>query len=204
MTSRQEVNLYGPQLRPKVDYLSASMVSRGLVVLVLGLLLVACFDLFQNYQLGNEITERENTIAQLEQKITDVKKQLPKSQGIKLDREIRDLGLEIQRREAISRLIDGQSIGNTHGFSEQLSTLGESSTDKISLTAFEFSAGGDVVSMMGKTRTPESVPSYIDRLRQSESFSDSLFGSMNIARVNNQSQLNFSLSHDQHTGESNE
>ncbi|MGH1371216.1 MAG: hypothetical protein ACRBBW_04215 [Cellvibrionaceae bacterium] len=197
MTQRQEVNLYRPHLRPKIDYLSPKMVARAALVLVLGLLLTACFDLFQNYQINSEIAQREKSIAQLTQQVAQVKAQLPKSQSAKLDREIRNLRLEIHRRQAISRLIDGQSIGNTAGFSEQLSALGEKSSDKISLSGFSLAAGGDVVSMNGHTRTPESVPSYIDRLRQSESFSGSVFGSMSIARVNNQLPLSFSLKHDE-------
>ncbi len=196
MSQRQEVNLYRPQLRPKIDYLSALMVTRGAVVLVLVMLLMVCVDLFQNYQLENDIAERSVSIAQLEQRILEVKKQLPKSRAIQLDREIGSLRREIKRRHAISRLIDGQSIGNTQGFSQQLSALAEHSSDKISLTGFGLLAGGDVVSMAGKTRTPESVPSYIDRLRQSQSFRDSVFGSMTIARMTNQSSLNFSLTHD--------
>lgn len=204
MSQRQEVNLYLAELRPKIDYLSPMTVARGAVTLLLVLLLIACFDLYQNYQLSHEIVEREASIAQLNQQIADVKKQIPKSQGLKLDREIHGLGIEIQRREAISRLIDGQSIGNTHGFSEQLTALGENASDKISLTEFGFWVGGDVISMEGKTRTPESVPSYVDRLRQSESFSDSVFGPMKIARVKTQSLLNFSLNQDNHNGESHE
>lgn len=204
MNQRQEVNLYLDELRPKIDYLSPTMVARGAVTLLLVLLLIACFDLYQNYQLNHDITEREASIAQLNKKIGEVKKKIPKSQGIKLDREIHGLGIEIQRREAISRLIDGQSIGNTHGFSEQLTALGENSSDKISLTEFGFLVGGDVISMKGQTRTAQSVPSYVDRLRQSESFSDSVFGPMAIARVKKQTLLDFSLNQDNQNGESHE
>lgn len=204
MSQRQEVNLYLPQLQPTVDYLSVTVVARGIILLVLMLLMTVCFDIYQNYQLRDDIELRQTSIDLLQQQITSVKKQLPKSQKIRLDREIRALGVEIKRRQAISRLIDGQSIGNTEGFSEQLSMLSQKSSKKISLTQFGLSVGGDVVSLAGETRAPESVPAYIDRLRQSDSFSSSVFGPMSIFRQDSSSLLSFSLNQKDESGEPNE
>jgi len=204
VSQRQEVNLYLPQLQPTVDYLSVTVVARGIVLLVLMLLMTVSFDIYQNYQLRDDIELRQTSIDSLQQQITSVKKQLPKSQKIRLDREIRALGVEIKRRQAISRLIDGQSIGNTEGFSEQLSMLSQKSSEKISLTQFGLSVGGDVVSLAGETRAPESVPAYIDRLRQSDSFSSSVFGPMSIFRQNSSALLNFSLNQKDESGAPNE
>jgi len=204
VSQRQEVNLYLPQLQPTVDYLSVAVVARGIVLLLFMLLMTVFFDVYQNQQLQGDIELRQTSIDSLQQQITHVKKQLPKSQAIRLDREIRALGVEIKRRQAISRLIDGQSIGNTEGFSEQLSMLSQKSSTKISLTQFGLSAGGDVVSLVGETRTPESVPAYIDRLRQSDSFSTSVFGPMSIFRQNSSALLNFSLNQKDESGAPNE
>jgi len=204
VNQRQEVNLYLPQLQPTVDYLSVAVVTRGIVLLVLMLVMTACFDLYQNYQLHDDLELRQTSIDSLQQQIISVKKQLPKSQKIRLDREIRALGVEIKRRQAISRLIDGQSIGNTEGFSEQLSMLSQKSSKKISLSQFGLSVGGGVVSLAGETRAPESVPAYIDRLRQSDSFSSSVFGPMSISRQNSSSLLSFSLNQKDESGVQNE
>jgi len=204
VNQRQEVNLYLPQLQPTVDYLSVAVVTRGIVLLVLMLVMTACFDLYQNYQLHDDLELRQTSIDSLQQQIISVKKQLPKSQKIRLDREIRALGVEIKRRQAISRLIDGQSIGNTEGFSEQLSMLSQKSSKKISLSQFGLSVGGGVVSLAGETRAPESVPAYIDRLRQSDSFSSSVFGPMSISRQNSSSLLSFSLNQKDESGAQNE
>jgi len=204
VNQRQEVNLYLPQLQPTVDYLSVAVVARGIVLLLFMLLMTVFFDVYQNQQLQGDIELRQTSIDSLQQQITHVKKQLPKSQAIRLDREIRALGVEIKRRQAISRLIDGQSIGNTEGFSEQLSMLSQKSSEKISLTQFGLSVGGDVVSLAGETRAPESVPAYIDRLRQSDSFSSSVFGPMSIFRQNSSALLNFSLNQKDESGAPNE
>lgn len=200
MSQRQEVNLYLLRLQPSVDYLSVSMVARGLVLAVLVLSMTAAFDVYQNHQLQGEIDRRQSSNDSLQQQITEVKKQLPKSQKLRLDREIRALAIEVKRRQAISRLIDGQSIGNTEGFSESLSVLSKKSSKKVSLTQFGFSSGGDVVSLAGETRAPESVPAYIDRLRQSDSFSNSVFGPMSILRQQSSSLLSFSLNHNDESG----
>lgn len=204
MSQRQEVNLYLPKLQPKMDYLAGPLAVRGLLLVVAIFFVITGFDVVQNYRLQQAVEQRQTQIDGLSQQIADVKGQLPKSQGAKLDREIKRLGLEIARRQAISRLIDGESIGNTQGFSDQLVALSRQSSEQLSLTTFAFASGGQVVSLTGHTRSPEAVPGYIDRLRQSDSFSDSVFGPMAIARQDNHSVLIFSLNHTKPEGGKNE
>ncbi len=204
MTQRQEVNLYLSRLQPKLDYLAAPLVLRGFLLLAAVLIAITGFDLMQNYRLQQFVEQQQVQVDGLSQQIADVKAKLPKSQGAKLDREIKRLGQEIARRQAISRLIDGESIGNTQGFSNQLRALSQQSSEQLSLTTFAFARGGQVISLTGHTRSPEAVPSYVDRLRQSESFNDSVFGPMAIARQDNHSVLIFSLNHLESEGDEHE
>lgn len=201
MTQRQEVNLYLPHLQPKVDYLAPGVVVRGLAALLLIMVATACFDVVQNIQLQQQLDDERMQVDQLADQIEAVKEQLPESQAARLDKEIQQLGREVKRRKAISRLIDGQSIGNTDGFSEQLQSLARESSAQLALTGFEFSSGGDVVSLQGETRHPESVPYYVARLRDSDSFSNSLFGTLSIEREENTSRMQFSLSQPEEVNE---
>lgn len=201
MTQRQEVNLYLPHLQPKVDYLAPALVVRGLAALLLIMVAIACFDVVQNIQLQQQLDVEQVQVDQLADQIEAVKQQLPESQAARLDQEIQQLGREVKRRKAISRLIDGQSIGNTAGFSEQLQSLARESSAELALTGFEFSSGGDVVSLQGETRHPEAVPYYVARLRDSDSFSNSLFGSLSIQRQDGSSRLQFSLNQQEKASE---
>lgn len=193
MTDRQEVNLYLPRLRPSVDYFAPTMVARAVGVFLMILVAMALFDAYQNYALVALIEEQQQAMAERQTQLDDVKKRVPKSQGAHLERTIATMRSQVKRRQAISRLIDGQSIGNTQGFSRQLLALAEYSNDKLSLKGFQLQAGGKRIVLHGHARVAEAVPHYIELLRSSESFNDSVFGPLKIARANSGHSLNFSL-----------
>lgn len=193
MSKRQEVNLYLPQLRPRRDYLSAPMAFGGIGVLLLVMLLVGLGMHFNNRSLAAQIQQEQQVVSSLQQQVEEIQQHLPKSHAAQLDVEIVALREQIARRKAVGQLIDGKSIGNTKGFSRQLTSLAQSVTGDISLTGFELLDGGARVAVEGNTRSPQAVPRYVEALRETPSFKTAVFGSLRMDRQAATGLMTFTL-----------
>ncbi|NIB44383.1 hypothetical protein HBA55_32615 [Pseudomaricurvus alkylphenolicus] len=191
--SRQEINLYLPHLRPRLDYLSAPVVAAGLMAMVAVLVLLSALSGWQAGNLAEQLHQQKQRLATLEQQTEDFKSRLPASDADRLEAQITSISDEIERRRSISELIDGQSIGNAKGFSMAMDSLASQVNDQVALTGFDFIAGGRRIALAGQALSPEAVPLYVERLQVSEGFKDSLFGQLQIQRVPGKSHLSFSL-----------
>ena len=200
MNPRQEINLYLPGLRPQRDFLSARYCLSGLALVVLGLALLWGLEYRTTRLLKAEISSQQQQLEQLQQQLKLVKQTLPASRASELDDEIAQLRQQLQRRQAINRLIDGRSMGNTEGFSGQMTGLAQSVSKALSISGFDLQQGGKRVAVEGNALQAEEVPLYVEKLRALYSFRDSSFGQLNIRRGEKQGLLNFSFNRDDSDG----
>lgn len=191
MSKRQEVNLYLEHLRPQVDWLSPKLLAGYLGGWLLLLVAVVMFNSYQNTQLEDQLAAQQRALQVMTAQVQQLKGQLPKSRAAELDQQMKSLGAEVERRRAISRLISGQDLGNTAGFSAHLQGLARHSNASLSLQGFTLSQGGLVVALNGEVRQAQVLPAFLQALQAEPSFSDSHFGQLGITRE--EQRLRFSM-----------
>lgn len=191
MSDRQEVNLYLAHLRPQVDWFSPKYLGVSMGVWLLILVLITLQESYHNSALEKRLNIQTQTLQDLTAQVQELKGRLPVSRAAELDVEMTRVAKEVERRQAIRRLLTGQNLGNQAGFSGSMQGLARHSNDSIYLKSFALQQGGAQVSLEGEVREAHFLPSYLDALQGDESFHNSHFGPLSIARE--EQRLRFSM-----------
>lgn len=162
---QQSVNLYLPEMRPRVDWLSPQRFS----LLVLGsLVLVACMAGFQLW----ERAERQALLAALESRIADetvIAEEMESTLiGSATDQ---NLVTEVAVRQASVATLNATletlravNQGNLLGFATYLKNLSRASSDGLWLTHIHIAEGGRTALLEGYALDSALVPAFIERL----------------------------------------
>jgi Tfp pilus assembly protein PilN len=190
----QQINLYLPEFRPKVEMLSAE---RSATLLAVLLMLLVGLQVFR----ASEMSAAESVAAELEsqqQKLKEqaaILKKAPKPvKDAALEREIEQLREAIRNREGVAGIIASRSLGNDIGFSHHLVALGQRKVDGVSLEEFSLQAGGAFLRLSGLSQKPELVPLYVSQLQNDDHFKTTKFGYLSLR--NQGSGVSFLLSGD--------
>jgi len=161
----QSVNLYLPEMRPRVDWLSPQ---RFILTALAGFLLAASLG---GYQLW-ERNQRQATLATLEMQIaneTVVAEQMESTLiGSATDQ---SLVAEVASREASVATLNATletlravNQGNLLGFATYLKNLSRASSEGLWLTRIDISNGGSGVFLEGYALESALVPAFIEKL----------------------------------------
>ncbi|BFM12070.1 hypothetical protein R50072_22230 [Simiduia litorea] len=191
--SWQQVNLYLPEFKPKTEVLSFNT---AFIVCAVTCLLLAAFSVLgtvENRALYQSTQEIQLKLVTQDQDISRIKAALPRSQAALVQQEVDGLRLALERRQRIYQLISQQNLGNSDGFSSQLSALARQYQKNISVERFQIVAGGAEFNFSGKATSAQAVPQYLQRLQTEPSFDNTRFGHLVLERSPN-GVITFSLS----------
>ena len=155
------------------------------------LVLMAVQASYESSELEQRLDTDTQELQLLTAQVQVLKGQLPKSRAAELDAEIARIAVEVERRQAIRRLISSQNLGNQEGFSESMNGLARHSNESLYLKSFSLQQGGTVVSLQGEVREAHFLPAYLEALQGDRSFRTSHFGPLNISREDQ--RLHFSM-----------
>jgi|GEM_PF-354399 len=190
----QQINLYLPEFQPNREPLRSVQMLWGVGIFIVLLLIVSIISASANRERTQALAKSHAQLEQLKAKIVQLEQQRPHTNLAELDAQIVQLTQELDRREQIFSIIANKNLGNNTGFSAHLQALGRQSLDTLSLAVFSLQRGGNYVEFAGKSRSPDQIPLYVQRLRTEPVFARSAFGVLNIAPVkNNQGEFDFSL-----------
>ncbi len=178
----QQINLYRPEFRPSCEPLRSVHMLWGLVALIFLLSFYSGFTHQGNARLQQQLANEQALLESQHLTLQKLSLQQTQNQPAQLDAEIERLQQEIERRKQILALITDQDFGNTKGFSAHIQAMARQSLETLALESFSLKSGGNYVELAGKTRKPDQVPLYLQRLRAEDSFSKTRFGVLNVER----------------------
>lgn len=190
----QQINLYLPEFRPKVEMLSAeraALLLTVLLVLLVGLQMVRASDMNAAEAVAAEL-ERQQLA--LKEQATALKKAPKPVKDAALERQIEQLRDAIRNREGVAGIIANRSLGNDAGFSQHLVALGQRKVEGVSLQEFTLQSGGAFLRLSGVSQKPELVPLYLSQLQNDDTFKTTKFGYLSLR--NQGSGVNFLVSGD--------
>ena len=176
----QQINLYLPELRPKVDILSAE---RAAILLALLFVLLIGLQIFRSMEMSAAdavATELEDREEKLKDQAALLKKAPKPVKDAGLEREIEQLREAIRNREGVAGIIASRSLGNDGGFSRHLVALGQRKVEGVSLQEFTLQSGGAFLRLSGVSQKPELVPLYVSQLQNDEQFKITKFGYLSL------------------------
>ena len=178
---KQQINLYLPEFRRKVDPFTADnmLLMTGAVVVLL--VVLTAVEFWQTSKLKSDLADRQDDrlalVAETDQLVQDFGSQ---SEDPALARRAMELQEELDGKQLLQRFLDGRNIGSTAGFSEYLADLSRYHLGGLRLTDITLMDGGNQVVLQGEVLSPHLVPQYFQSLRQGMSFAGKEFESLKI------------------------
>ncbi len=176
----QQINLYLPEFRPKRDWLS---LENSLAMLLVYLILMAFYHLSvtgAHHRLEQNVATLEEKVKTLAAQSAALKKKPSAAERALLENQVNNLRKSLKNRQALAKVIGGQSLGNREGFSRHLQALSSNMVKGVALQGFEFEQGGVTAALRGVAAKPEFVPLYVSQLQKAPVFTNTRFGTLTI------------------------
>lgn len=192
----QQINLYLPEFRVKKDALSALLMGQVIAAVLVLMVLVTAYDMFTRWNLNNELVDLRAVLKEETRKTSELDEVLARrSQNRALTERLDQAEARLESSRQIRDFLRDTKLGNVIGFSEHFKDISRASIEGLSVTEFEFSEGGEQVTLAGQVIDSAMVPRYVSKLEASNSsIKDQLF-SPKISRLDAASQFfSFELS----------
>jgi len=167
----QQVNLYTQALRPKHVVLPLSHI---VAVVAVVLFIQIVFTVY--YQSGvlaveAKLPQAQANVDQLQQQTVEMEAKLNAMQKdpslVALNNR---LTKRLTARKQLISMLDSLAVGNRFPFSNLMTGLARHQVEFLWLTQIQFADGGHKVGLKGKTLKAESVPHYLQMLRDETLF----------------------------------
>jgi hypothetical protein len=167
---KQQVNLYLTEFRVEKDKLSPLLMGQILCGIVWTMIVVTGFDVFTRWQLEGELTQVRQALAVETTKVNDIDAQLAgRSQNSDLIARLANDEAVLNDLARIAEFLSETELGNVTGFSEYFKDISRAMIPGVAVSGFEFSEGGEGVSISGKVADSALVPLYVNNVKQGSS-----------------------------------
>lgn len=193
---KQQINLYLDEFRVQKDPITAEFMGKTLGAALIVMLTITGWDLYTHSQLENELAALRVTLTEETRKTDELDEQLARrSQNTDLTARLDAAEARYSAGLQIREFLGETKLGNVEGFSEYFKDLSRASIDGLSITEFQFTEGGEQVSMNGQVLDSAIVPRYVDNIANGQSPLRTKTFSPSITRGDVTSQLfSFELS----------
>ncbi len=180
---KQQINLFQPIFRrQKKPFSAATMLtlSTGFLLVFIG---IYAYSLYQLKPVETKLGNINIELHRLSNQVESLVKKFPgKSKNKLLETEIARLSNELEKRQAIEKVLIQHSLENTRGFSALLESLARKHVQGTWLTKVSITEGGEALGFEGKTFSSELVPIYIQQLAEEKSFTGLSFNVLELHR----------------------
>lgn len=167
----QQVNLYTQDLRPKKIILPLAHI----VAVVASILFIQiAFTLYYQSQVvavEAKLSSTQASVDQLQQQTVEMEAKL---NAMRKDQSLVALNKRLTKRltarKQLISMLDSLSVANQLPFSNLMTGLARHQIDSLWLTQIQFADGGHKVGLKGTTLKAESVPRYLQMLRDENLF----------------------------------
>lgn len=167
---KQQVNLYLAEFRVEKDQLTALLMGQVLGGIILTMVVIAALDSFTRWQLEGELKQLNQVLAVETTKTNNLDAQLARrSQSTDLSNRLVQAETTLSSSRQIADFLSGTKLGNVNGFSEYFKDVSRAMIPGLALSRFEFSEGGDGVTISGKVADSALVPLYVNNVKQGSS-----------------------------------
>lgn len=187
---QQQINLYLDEFRVVKDPITAELMGKTLAAVLVVMLTIASWDLNEQRLLGNELAALRETLAEETRKTEELDEQLTRrSQNTELTDRLTEAEARYAAGLQIREFLSETNLGNVDGFSEYFKDLSRASINGLSITAFQFTDGGEQATMSGQVRDSAIVPRYVQNIESGQSPLRNKTFSPSISRAEVESQI---------------
>jgi len=192
----QQINLYQPIFRRQKKVFSAIAMLQVCGIFMVVFASIYLYGQAKLQPLQEQSTQVRAEIAKMNAQLSKMENSATAESPSKLvENEIARLSAELQKRQQIKDMLEGQTLGNTAGLSSYMSAFARQHVQGMWLTKISISNGGRNLGLQGKTLTSELLPQYLTRLAGEDVLNGMSFNVLNLSRpVDPANPLEFSVS----------
>jgi len=192
----QQVNLYTQDLRPKKVILPLAHIVTVVAVILFIQIIFTVYYQSQVTAVEDQLPSKQASVDQLQEQTVEMEAKLS---AMRKDSSLvalnKRLTKRLTKRKQLISILDSLSIGNQFPFSNLMVGLARHRVDFLWLTQIQFADGGHKVGLKGKTLQAESVPHYLQMLRDETLFLGRTFDLFQLASDEDREKLlHFTLS----------
>ncbi len=183
----QQVNLYQLRFQKVRPPLAAGLLARGMLGALGVLLLVFGHAEWRARDAGARLESLHALRASESTRLVELATLYPAREvDAALEGEVAGLELERAAKTRLLGLLSNQGLGNTDGFSAQMSGIARRRVDGLWLRELRIEAGGSELALVGSALDAELVPRFLRNLGQEETFAGRDFRRLHIERSNDE------------------
>lgn len=167
----QQINLYQPIFRKEEKKFSTVAMLQAVGVVVVGVLAMYGYTLWQIAALKNELSRVEQSHATATKRLADANERFGQRGGSSIDGEIVRLEGEVVAKQRIQEILQRGVFSNTRGFSDYFVSFARQHTPGVWLTGFDIVGSAEQMTLAGRTTNPELVPRYMQKLSSEKTLS---------------------------------
>ncbi|MEA5097071.1 MAG: PilN domain-containing protein [Burkholderiaceae bacterium] len=163
----QQINLFNPIFLRQKKHFSAVAMAQALGVIVLGVLALYLYSLFE-YRGGKQDADKAAAqLAATQQQLAKVIiEYAPRKRSEAQEEAIRKAQAELDALQLATDRLKQDEFGDKKGYSAYLRAFARQIVSGLWLTGFSIKGAGSAIGIQGRTLQPETVPMYINRLKQ--------------------------------------
>lgn len=161
----QQINLFNPLFMRREKYFSVRTMLQSLGLILLGLIAIYAFALWQSDDLKRLASEYGRQLAVQRDQFLSLTGQ---GRSKVLEAEVARLEADVKARRGVLDLAQGGGLGNTDGFSRYFAAFARRPMRGVWLTGFSVADNGNVLSIRGRVLHPDLVPAYLKALNEED------------------------------------
>jgi len=161
----QQINLFNPLFMRQEKYFSARTMLQSLVLIVLGLIIIYAYALWQSNDLRHLAAGYGSQLAAQRDQFVALRSQ---GRSKLLEAEVARLEADVRNRRGVLELVQGGGLGNTDGFARYFAAFARHPVRGVWLTGFSVGDNGNVLSIRGRVLHPDLVPAYLKALNEED------------------------------------
>jgi hypothetical protein len=163
----QQINLFNPIFLKQKKYFSTVAMAQALGLLLAGSICLGVYTNFQSRSLEAQAVNTSSQLVEAQAQLAKVSAAAAARQKSKsLEEEIQKADGDVKSLQQILDLLQKGDFGNTKGYAEYLRAFSRQIAEGIWLTGFGIFGAGSEIGIQGRALRPESVPSFINRLKR--------------------------------------
>jgi hypothetical protein len=178
----QQINLYQGKFRKPRKPLSALEAALGMLLMIALLLSYGGWTWHKNELLATESQAIEREVQTQKAKVELLTQEVSaRKKDAQLDAAATRAEQQVGNTREVVQLINGDTVGYTGGYSEQLRALARQADEGMWLTGFTLSSNPDENQIRGRTVDAELVPAYLHRLNGERALQGQRFDALTIS-----------------------
>lgn len=182
---RQQVNLYQPIFRKQEKKFSAKAMLQAIAAILAGIVALFAWTQWQVSLLKTEIARADQQQAAVSKRLNEITQQFGGRAlaSHSADEEIARLEQRIAFHQRVHEVLTRGLFSNTQGFSEYFAAFARQTLpDVLWLTGFDIVGAAEQMTLQGRSRRPEAVPRYVQKLAAERRFAGIEFHVFQMAR----------------------